>query len=394
MPGITLNENEIFSSLSNMLISQQIMGLKLGGGISKFVDRARVDGTLYGDTKQYISTKSIHSYAWGGDSEATNLLQLHRPANPDVQLITLNKFRQAALTTDRYLTKRAFMGEGEFVDYAASLNKELTDCKRIYDATTYNAFLGTVKSSEQGSSGVKTISITLPAGVKLGSEEANRLVAQKLANEIANLVDDIEDLTQDYNDYHNYRSVDKSELAIVWNNEAVNKITKLDLPTVFHDTKVFDGFADVLKSRWFGEVKASAGTSDGTIRSLIETECVKHGDSTKKVAVYAGDLIPYGYDYKAGEAYAEDASIVCKIMHKQSIPYMSAFAVGTDFFNPRSLTETKFLTWGHNTLAYLKEYPMLVVKVSIAESEDLPAVEIGAVADGVVFPTEEVPEGV
>lgn len=388
MAGITLNENEIFSSLSNMLISQQVMGLQLHGGISKFVDRARVDGTLYGDTKQYISTKSIHSKEWGGDN-ATNVLELHRPADPDVQLLVLNKFRQAAITTDRYLTKRAFMGEGEFVDYAAALNKELTDCKRIYDATTYNAYLGTVVSAEQGT---KTISITLPAGVKIGSEEANRLVAQKLANEIANLVDDIEDLTQDYNDYHNYRSVDRKDLAIIWNNEAVNKITKLDLPTIFHDTKVFDGFADVLKNRWFGEIKTSGGTSDGTVRSLIETVCFKHGDSTKSVEVYAGDKIPSGYDYLANEAYAEDSSIVCKVMHKQSIPYMSAFSVGTDFFNPRALAENKYLTWGHNTLEYLKEYPLVVVKVSVAESEELPSVEVGAVADDVVFKTQEVSE--
>ena len=43
-------------------------------------------------------------------------------------------------------------------------------------------------------------------------------------------------------------------------------------------------------------------------------------------------------------------------------PYMSAFEVGTSFFNPRSLTENNYLTFGHNTLEYYKAYPLVTVK--------------------------------
>ena len=41
---------------------------------------------------------------------------------------------------------------------------------------------------------------------------------------------------------------------------------------------------------------------------------------------------------------------------------MSAFETGTTFFNPRSLTENHYLTFGHNTLKYLKNYPFITVK--------------------------------
>ena len=41
---------------------------------------------------------------------------------------------------------------------------------------------------------------------------------------------------------------------------------------------------------------------------------------------------------------------------------MSAFEVGTSFYNAASLTDTNFLTWGHNTLQYLKNYPMVTVR--------------------------------
>jgi hypothetical protein len=49
-------------------------------------------------------------------------------------------------------------------------------------------------------------------------------------------------------------------------------------------------------------------------------------------------------------------------MHKDSVPYMSGFEVGTSFFNPRSLTETNYLTFGHNTLEYLKDKPFITVE--------------------------------
>ena len=57
----------------------------------------------------------------------------------------------------------------------------------------------------------------------------------------------------------------------------------------------------------------------------------------------------------------ENANIICKVLVKLP-PYMSAFEVGTSFFNPKSLTENHYLTFGHNTLEYLKNYPFITVK--------------------------------
>ena len=49
-------------------------------------------------------------------------------------------------------------------------------------------------------------------------------------------------------------------------------------------------------------------------------------------------------------------------MHKNSVPYMSSFEVSTSFYNARSLTENHYLTFGHNTLDYLRNYPFLVIE--------------------------------
>lgn len=63
------------------------------------------DNTL---TKLYYSTDVLKSFDWLGDEEAQNLLKLHRPEAPEVQEITISKFRMIPLTVDNYLTKRAF----------------------------------------------------------------------------------------------------------------------------------------------------------------------------------------------------------------------------------------------------------------------------------------------
>ena len=96
-----LNANEIFASLSNMIISQEIFANDIKRNYSNLINR--VDGSMYGDTKLYVSTDALRSYPWGNDAEATKLLELERPEDPQTQSITLDTFRQIRLTVDEYL---------------------------------------------------------------------------------------------------------------------------------------------------------------------------------------------------------------------------------------------------------------------------------------------------
>lgn len=95
--AITLNQNEIYAALSNMIISQEVFGDPLGGLSSSLVDRARVDGGLYGDTKLYVSTDALRSYPWGNDAETANLL---RPT----ELLLRPLRRSPLMSSDRSLS--------------------------------------------------------------------------------------------------------------------------------------------------------------------------------------------------------------------------------------------------------------------------------------------------
>lgn len=348
MPNFTgqLRPNEIFGALFNMIISQQVFADNVKGTYSTLVDKARVDGTLYGDTKLYYATDALQSYAWDNDNEAANLLELNRPEAPECQAIVIDKFRQIRLTVDDYLSKRAWGTEGAFSSFNSIMKGWIRDTKKIYDSTLYNAYIGTAVAEGEGQN--KTL--TLVEGTNDGLQYAEFL---------ANLLVELKDVSRDYNDYGYIRSYDESDLMVVWNAKFYNSIKKIDLPVIFHNEGLVSEFdQEVLPARYFGTVNTSTKAGDGsTVRSLIEQVIGSNH-------YFAGDLIKTGDTAPAGTSYTEAQDIAFKVIHKRSVPYMSAFEVGTSFFNPRSLTTNHYLTFGHNTIEYLKNYPFITVKVT------------------------------
>lgn len=375
-----LNHNEIFATLYNLIISEETFSDNIYDTKATLADMSRVDGSLFGDSKLFISTDVLRSVPWMNDSEAQNLLALHRPQTPEVQVVTINQFRAIAVTVDNYLSKRAFSTEGSFASFNSQILSWIRDTKRVFDSTLFNTFVGTNKAgmSDTGKGARQNYTITIPAepdGVDdYNTEVYNRIVAQTIAKAMADLLVDLEDVSRDFNDYGNLRSYNSNDLVYVWNSDWVNKITKMDMPTIFHKEGLVDKFAQhTLHARYFGNINTSGGTTGAaniTVRSLIEhdyNEVEPNNpayDASKHV--FPGDLLPANTAYDANKTYTEDPSIIFKIYHKRSIPFMSAFETGTNFFNPRSLTDTHYLIFGYNDLVSLKNYPFITAKVQNA----------------------------
>lgn len=342
-----LRVNEIMGSLFNMIISQEVFSDNIKGTYSSLVNKARVDGTLYGDTKLYYATDVLKSHEWGADAEAAELLALDRPEDPKTQAIFIDQFRQIRLTVDNYLSKRAWSTEGAFSAFNSVMLGWIRETKRIYDATMYNAFVGTVETDI----GKQQLTITPVAGQN---------DALTMAEALASLLVDMKDVSRSYNDYGFLRSYDEGDLMVIWNAKVYNTLKKIDMPVIFHKDGLLNEFAqEVLPAKYFGTVVGDTAQTftipaEGinTYRTLVEID-------VDGVHLFPGEEIPEGAVVKQNETYMEDAKIAFKVIHKRSIPYMSAFEVATSFFNPRSLTENHYLTFGHNTLTYLKNYPLI-----------------------------------
>ena len=375
--AFTLTANDIFSTLGNMIISQQVFADNFGKH-QTLVDKARVDGSLFGDRKLYYAVNALKTNAWAKDAEASNLLSLDRPADPKVQAIVLDTFRQIRLTIDNYLTKRAWADEGAFSSFNSVMLGQMRETKKIYDGTLYNVYIGTHEAS---SANVHSRSVTL-SGTNDG---------QTIAQAIADLLVEMGDYSKDFNDYGFYRSYSEEDIKVVWNAKFVNKIKKVDTPTIFHKDGLVDKLdQDVMPAKYFGTpittdnystysastpaagkpIDSDDGTyvpgtnhAYGCLRSSVEQD-ITVSDTTYHV--FPGEELPTGaVVYASSEVkipcYIEDAKVMCKVLVKLP-PYMSAFEVATSFFNPRSLTENHYLTFGHNTIAYLKNYPFITIK--------------------------------
>ena len=205
-----LRSNEIFSALYNMIISQEVFADNLGEH-QTLVDKARVDGGLFGDTKLYYATDVLKSAPWGNDAEAANLLALHRPEAPECQAIHLDIFRQICLTVDNYLSKRAWSDEGAFSSFNSVMLGWMRETKRVYDGTLYNVFIGTTKAA----GAAQTVEVDLAEAESLEGTEKAKMEAMLIAQALADLMVAMGDYSRDFNDYGNLRSYAKDGIKVI-----------------------------------------------------------------------------------------------------------------------------------------------------------------------------------
>ena len=105
-----------------------------------------------------------------------------------------------------------------------------------------------------------------------------------------------------------------------------------------------------------------------TVQRLL-ANIPEQGDSYKAGELYhvfAGDVIPSGVVIANTSgiiypAYKVNDKVICKIIHKSAVPYMSAFEVATSFFNAKALLENRYLTFGRNTLEQLDDKPFVTI---------------------------------
>lgn len=372
---VKINANRIQNALMNLLISQYVFADNIKGTYGELMDSAKTDGTLYGDTKMYLATDVLKTTEFLGDAEASNLLAVNRPKAPEVQYITMDIFRLIDITTDTLLSKQAFSDEFTFSQYNSVILGWLRETKRVYDATTYNQYIGCTESSVQTP---RSIGIDAARANASSELEANRLEALEIATFFADLIDDMKDVSRAYNDYGFMRSYNPDELEIVVSNKFANKITKMDIPTLFGNTEGLDvtKMMRKLPARYFGrpitasdigegKVIGADGAYDSTKGTLRAAKEFDYNDAH----YFPGDALATSGTYvavvgglEASSVYLEDPDKVAVVMHKRSVPYFSTYEVASEFINPRSKTINNYLHLGRNTLAYLKNYPFLVIK--------------------------------
>lgn len=359
-----LNTNKVFASLYNQIISLQVFDTGITD-LSGLYDSRKVDGTLIGDTKIYRSTDALKSFAWDGSDTGYNLLTQHKVPDPVDEAVVIDVFRQIPITVDNYLSKQAFTDEGAFADFNGVMLAWLNKTKEVYEHTKYTTDI--LVGAEAKAKALAEINLVGDADMK--GYDLLRWRAQEFFRQLEDNLKELEEPSREFNDLGFLRNYKRDDFDIVVPLGVLSSVRKHDIPFLFNPDE--KPWIKEIHWKYFGALNAAAGTSpasNGTIRSLIETD---YGS----VHVFPGDLIPNSTAYKANETYTAtytkrpslNDAITALMIHKQDYPIMSAFSVGTSFFNARTLKNNHYLTFGHNDVleAHLGERALLKVKTKV-----------------------------
>lgn len=204
----SLNTNEFYNGLFNAYKLITTFADGLDGLNNTLANKFKADGGAYRDKSVYTDTDILTSRVW--DPTDTNVLATEQKVKPAQQEIVVDKKRQIALTTDQYLSKRAWMDATAFESFNSVVQAQVGNTKKVYEQRMVDVAVGTMEAempSGKGSGQAQTVLI--------GASDPEDLRVRKIGKKIANIMVDVKDSTRDFNDYGFMKAYDKSSMMIV-----------------------------------------------------------------------------------------------------------------------------------------------------------------------------------
>ena len=380
-----LNSNEFYNSIFNQIRLAMVYANNLEGLDDSLAARYRADGGMYHDKSVYTDMDILYSRVW--NPEDTNVLAPEAVVAPKQQEIKVNKFRQIGLYTEEYLSKRAWQDAAKFDEFRSVVGKQVSETKKVFEQKMVDTYVGVIQNG-----GAQDRTLELPV-VADDAEAQNRLQAQTIAKEIGDVLVKMKDTSNLYNKNGFLKSFNSDDFDVVWNSEYYNKVLYTDLPTIFHKENLLKE-GKVLDSHYFGTATlGSTSTANGTtVRARREYFIPVDASGAYAAAgpnvthVFPGDLLPNKTPINAtgvdtftnitatingrsrtvaactsAFAYIANTKVICKIIHKDAIKYLSSFETGSEFWNPKNLTTNRYLTWAYAEPETLDGYPLITI---------------------------------
>lgn len=389
----TLNTNEFYNALFNAYRLIEVFADGLEALDTSLASMFRADGGMYQDKSVFTDMDVLWSRVW--DPNDTNVLAPEMTAAPVQQEIVLDKKRQIGLYTDQYLSKRAWMDPYVFDGFNSVVQAQVGNTRRLYEQRMVDTYVGTV-STDKGNQTVQ-VDLTAAVGSATGTEAAE-IQVKTIAKTIGDAFVGISDSSREWNDYGFMKAYNRGDFMIIWNAEWYNKMTYVDLPSIYHIENLLEN-GRTLPAKYFGAAAnlTDHTTADGVAdRSMqeysirVDTSGKYSATGTKIAHVFPGDVLPESTPLVAHDvaetyavyttpvngrnmaincastvhAYTEDANVIAKIVHKNGIRYLSSFETETEFFNPKNLSSNRYLTWMFAEPQYLYNYPLVTVEAS------------------------------
>ena len=391
-----LNSNEFLNGLFNAYGLVYTYGNNLGGRGDSLAERFKADGGQYRDQLVYTDVDVLYSRIW--DKADTNVLATENKGMYTQQYISVDSFRQIGLTVDQFLTKRAWMDAGKYDEFRTVILKQINDTKQVYEDTLVDTFVGVHVSKADAAN----ITVTMPTDDD--AEKQNRLRAMEVFKTIGDTFNSLADYNRSFNENKYLKRFSEGDCMLVFSDKYANEFRYVDTPTVFHKEDLL-AKGKILNRKYFGSpIDSGVTTADGNTHRAVENMLITISSSSGEykapasganavVQVFPGDLLPKGTPLTTEEAtynanvtvyftglggsnmgkaftasvctkanaYVEDNKIICKIIHKDAVKYLSSITTQTEFVNGKNHTQNMYLTWGYSYPAALKGYPFITV---------------------------------
>ena len=393
----TLNVNEWDSALYN---AYKIMGCKdnledLDMGL---VSAITEEGGKFQDKNQYSFINVVSTREW--DPTDTNVLAFEeRPEVKQQEIVVKNK-RQVAITKSFFLDKRAWGSPDAYAQYIGLVDSQVSKAKKVYDQKFVNVGVGTLESNVGAQQQTVKLYAVGETDTAKDIEAKNRMNAQLIAEKVTHIKNLLRDPNSDFNDLGFLDSFGDAKMTVLWNEEFLNSIHMLDLPTTYND-KYFDFNGRQMLAKYLASGTSAAGTADGTTHRAFNEykipvkangEYVAAASAAKYVVVRPGDLLPKGTPivaketpestavfatsykiwnktvnlnvtvYESVHAYQPNAKIICKILSLDALKFISSFQSDGTFMNYKSNTENIYSTFLFSNVEYLGGYPLVTLK--------------------------------
>ena len=393
----TLNVNEWDSALYN---AYKIMGCKdnledLDMGL---VSAITEEGGKFQDKNQYSFINVVSTREW--DPTDTNVLAFEeRPEVKQQEIVVKNK-RQVAITKSFFLDKRAWGSPDSYAQYIGLVDSQVSKAKKVYDQKFVNVGVGTLESNVGAQQQTVKLYAVGETDTAKDIEAKNRMNAQLIAEKVTHIKNLLRDPNSDFNDLGFLDSFGDAKMTVLWNEEFLNSIHMLDLPTTYND-KYFDFNGRQMLAKYLASGTSAAGTADGTTHRAFNEykipvkangEYVAAASAAKYVVVRPGDLLPKGTPivaketpestavfatsykiwnktvnlnvtvYESVHAYQPNAKIICKILSLDALKFISSFQSDGTFMNYKSNTENIYSTFLFSDVEYLGGYPLVTLK--------------------------------
>ena len=369
----TMNANSIYGELTNLVNFFRLFDFEIVG--NSIVDKCKVDGFMYGDTRLFRSFDVDGTYQFS-QLGASGLLSEAWLENMSEQSITLDQQRQTTIMTAALMEKQAWDTDGAFSNFTTLLLDIINKNKRLFETGYVLTFLATMAPSATVT--VDMTDLTVPTdAVEL--EAYNRIFSQRSATALSDFYYEAKDNRRDLNGFGYIRSYDMSNAELVWNYKFINKF-KYDTTNVFHRDPLLDEFmkGTVVTSNYISNpdniiTEATTVALPNTYVSLIEVN--SDGTTTLPVPkgvnrIYPGNFLPVGFVAAKGEAYLPDNNCIGYIFFPEALPFMTGYEVKTSFEDADKMRKKDYITWAYNTLEYLEEFPFVKIVQALPVAVD------------------------